>query len=132
MAYAFRVLSVIERKYDTYSREALAIVYSVNQFRPHLLGRKFTIVTDHKPLIWFKNSTDLTSRVSRWRIKLNTYDFDIIYKAGKTNVNADALSRNSVDNNILVVQTGSKAGKIDIPNYLENRQKNQIILKIRY
>ena len=77
-------------------------------------------MTDHKPLIWFKNSTDPTSRVSRWRIKLNAYDFDIVYKAGKTNVNADALSRNPVDN-ILVVQTRSKAGKINIPNYHDKR-----------
>ena len=65
IAYASRVLFDTERKYDTYSREALAIVYSVNQFRPYLLGRKFTIVTDHKPLIWFKNSTDPTTRVCR-------------------------------------------------------------------
>ena len=123
IAYASRVLSDTERKYETYLREALAIVYSVNQFRPYLLVRKFTIVTDHKPLIWFKNSTDLTSRVSRWRIKLNTCDFDIVYKACKTNVNADALSRNLVDNNILVVQTRSKAGKINIPNYRDKLPK---------
>ena len=43
--------------------------------------------------------------------------------AGKTNVNADALSLNPVDNNILVVQTRSKAGKINIPNYRDKRQK---------
>ena len=59
--------------------------------------------------------------VSRWRIKLNTYDFDIVYKAGKTNVNADALSRNPVDNNIIVVQTRSKAEKINIPNYRDKQ-----------
>ena len=121
--YASRILSDTERKYDTYSCEALAIVYSVNQFRPYVLGRKFTIVTDHKPPIWFKHSTDPNSRVSRWRIKLNTYDFDIVYKAGKTNVTADASSRNPVDNNILVVQTRSKAGKINIPNYRDKRSK---------
>lgn len=32
-----------------------------------------------------------------WRIKLAEYDYDIVYKAGKTNVNADALSRNPVE-----------------------------------
>ena len=44
-----------------------------------------------------KNSKDPCSRVTRWKLKLAEYDFDVIYKAGKTNVNADALSRNPID-----------------------------------
>ena len=64
-----------------------------------MYGRKFTLVTDHKPLVWFHNSKDPCSRVSRWRLKLVEYDSDVIYKAGKMNVNADALSRNPIDDN---------------------------------
>ena len=56
-------------------------------------------MTDYKPLVWFQNSKDPCSRVSRWRLKLAEYDFDVIYKAGKMNVNADALSRNPIDDN---------------------------------
>ena len=56
-------------------------------------------MTDHKPLVWFQNSKDPCSRVSRWRLKLAEYDFDVIYKAGTMNVNADALSRNPTDDN---------------------------------
>ena len=37
IAYAFRVLSDTKRKYDPYSREAQAIIYSFKQFRPYLL-----------------------------------------------------------------------------------------------
>lgn len=36
-------------------------------------------------------------RILRWRLKLAEYDYDVVYKAGKTNVNADALSRNPVN-----------------------------------
>ena len=54
-----------------------------------LYGRKFTLVTDHKPLVWFHNSKDPCSRVTRWKLKLTEYDFDVAYKAGITNVNAD-------------------------------------------
>ena len=61
--------------------------------------RKFTSVTDDKPLVWFQNSKDPCSRVSRWRLKLAEYDFDVIYKPGKINVNADALLRNPIDDN---------------------------------
>ena len=57
-------------------------------------------MTDHKPLVWFQNSKDPCRRVSRWRLKLAEYDFDVIYKAGKMNVNADALSRNPIDDNM--------------------------------
>ena len=55
------------------------------------------MVTDHKPLVWFQSSKDPCSRVTRWKLKLTEYDFDVAYKAGKTNVNADALSRNPID-----------------------------------
>ena len=47
----------------------------------------------------FQNSKHPSSRVSRWRLKLAEYDFYVIYKAGKMNINADALSRNPTDDN---------------------------------
>src|SRR5436190_152070 len=97
IAYASRTLTDNELKYDTYEKEALAIVYCVKHFRPYLYGRKFTLVTDHKPLTWFKNAQDANMRILRWRLKLAEYDYDVVYKAGKTNVNADALSRNPID-----------------------------------
>ena len=99
IAYASRTLTDNEIKYDTYEKEALAIVYCVKHFRPYLYGRKFTLVTDHKPLLWFKNAQDANMRILRWRLKLAEYDYDVVYKAGKANVNADALSRNPVDYN---------------------------------
>ncbi|KAL0128587.1 hypothetical protein PUN28_003742 [Cardiocondyla obscurior] len=97
VAYASRTLIDNEVKYDTYEKEALAIVYCVKHFRPYLYGRKFTLVTDHKPLLWFKHAQDANMRILRWRLKLAEYDYDVVYKAGKTNVNADALSRNPVE-----------------------------------
>jgi len=49
IAYASRTLNDNEIKYDTYEKEA--IIYCVKHFRPYLYGRKFTLVTDHKPLL---------------------------------------------------------------------------------
>ena len=85
IAYTSRTLSDSERKFDTYEKEALAIVYSVQHFRLYLYGRRFTLVTNHKPLVWFQNSKDPCSRVTRWRFKLAEYAFDVVFKAGKTN-----------------------------------------------
>jgi len=86
-----------------------------------LYVRKFILVTDHKPLLWFKNAQDANIRILRWRSKLAEYEYDVVYKAGKTNVNADALSRNPVnfeeaDCNII------KRNKPLIPNDLKDAE----------
>jgi len=51
-------------------------------------------VTDHKLLIWLFSVNDPVSRLMRWRLKLEEYNYGIIHMAGRANANADALSRN--------------------------------------
>jgi len=63
IAYASQTLNDNEIKYDTYEKEALAIIYAFSTF-DHLYGRKF-LVTDHKPLFWFKNAQDTNMRILR-------------------------------------------------------------------
>lgn len=69
IAYTSRVLRGPELNYETYEKEALAVIHSVKTFRPYVFGRKFIIVTDHQPLVWFKTA-DLNTRVKKWRFKL--------------------------------------------------------------
>lgn len=96
ITYASRVLTQPEQKYTVIEKELLAIVYAVQHFRPYVYGKKFTLVTDRKPLVWLNNTNHNSSRLFRWKIKLSEYEYEILYKAGKNNVNADALSRNPV------------------------------------
>jgi hypothetical protein len=71
----------------------LANVWGMRYFKPYLYGKKFTVVTNHKPLTWIINMKDPRSRLLRWRIKLEEYDYEAVYRKGTLNTNADALSR---------------------------------------
>jgi len=93
IAYASRSLNNAESHYTTSEKELLAIVWATKYFRPYLYGRKFKIVTDHKPLVWIMNIKDPGSQLMRWRIQLAKYDYEIAYKSGVQNTNADTLSR---------------------------------------
>lgn len=98
IAFASRTLSDTESRYATNEKEALAIIWAVNKFKPYLYGQKFTLITDHKPLTFIKTS-DKNSKILRWRLDLENYDYDIKYKEGKSNVVADALSRIPIEAN---------------------------------
>ncbi|XP_047522868.1 uncharacterized protein K02A2.6-like [Pieris napi] len=82
VAYASRSLTPAERHYSQIHKEALAIIFAVDKFHQYLYGRKFTLKTDHKPLvsIFGPNSAvpcTAASRLQRWAIKLSAYDFNI-------------------------------------------------------
>jgi hypothetical protein len=93
IAYASRVLTKAEKNYSTIERELTAIILECKQFRPYIWGRKFTIVTDHKPLTWIFNMSDPNSRIMRLKLKLGEFEYTIICKKGKENSNSDGLSR---------------------------------------
>lgn len=93
IAYISRTLNKAEKNYNTTEKELLAIVWATKQFRPYLFGRRFTIVTDHKPLTWLFNVKDPGARLVRWRLQLEEHEYDIVYKPGTANTNSDALSR---------------------------------------
>ena len=93
MAYASRILHKAELNYSTTEREALALAWAVNYFRPYLYGRRFTLITDHCPLSWLKTLPETRGRLARWILVLSEYDWSIRHRAGKQHGNADGLSR---------------------------------------
>lgn len=93
IAYASRTLNDHEINYSTTEKELLGIVWSVKYFRPYIYGTNFKIRTDHRPLTWLMSLKDPNSKLMRWRIKLDEYNYEIEYKKGTLNSNADALSR---------------------------------------
>ena len=91
-----RSLSGPESRYATNELEALAIVYAVKDCHFYLYGGKFTVITDHKPLLgtFRKDLFDIENpRLQRLCEKLIAYNFDMEYTPGKYHYIADALSR---------------------------------------
>uniref|UniRef100_A0A0A9YYQ8 RNA-directed DNA polymerase n=1 Tax=Lygus hesperus TaxID=30085 RepID=A0A0A9YYQ8_LYGHE len=99
LGFFSRKLSLTEQEYCAYDRELLTVFTSVKHFK-HLEGRVFTILTDHKPLIYaFNQKLDrATPRQARQLAYIGQYSTDIQHVSGTDNVVADCLSRiDSID-----------------------------------
>lgn len=97
IAFASRALNKAELNYSTIEKELLAVVWGVKHFRPYLFGRKFVIYTDHRPLVHLFSMTNPSSRLIKFRLFLEEYNFEVLYIKGSENVVADALSRIDIE-----------------------------------
>lgn len=94
VAFASRKLSSSERNYAIHQLEFLSLKWAVvEKFHDYLYGVRFTVRTDNNPLTYVLTSAKLNATGHRWLSDLSVYDFDIIYRPGKTNIDADLLSR---------------------------------------
>ena len=98
VAYASCALSPVEQRYSQTERECLSIVYGVEHFHLFLFGKSFTLVTDHRPLAAIfgtqtkPKAKQQSLRLERWRLRLATYDFKVVYRKGDLMI-SDYMSR---------------------------------------
>ena len=94
VAYASRSLRKGERHYSAYKLEFKALHWAVtNKFKEFLTGNRFIVTTDHNPLTYILSSARLDATTIRWVGELASFDFEVRYKRGCNNKDADALSR---------------------------------------
>jgi hypothetical protein len=95
VAYYSKTMAPAECNYEIHDKEMLAVVKSLDQWRPELQGTasRIKVYTDHKALEYFMTTKQLTARQARWAEALSEYYFMIMYRAGKQNAKADALTR---------------------------------------
>jgi hypothetical protein len=101
IAYASRKYTLAERNYCTFQQEAGAVVWALEKFACFFLGHPVTVQSDHKNLSWVKKSA--MPQLTRWRLRLQDFDFRIEYLPGPLNVCADGLSRIGIDDKDMLI-----------------------------
>ena len=97
IAYASSSLNSSEKNYGQIEKEGQAIIFGVTKFYMYLFGRKFTLRTDHKPLLKIFASDSATTvlaaaRLQHWSL-LSSYHYEIEFKSSAEVASADSLSR---------------------------------------
>ncbi len=106
IAYASRGLTPAETRYPAHKLEFLALKWAVtDKFYDHLYGRRFSVLTDNNPLKYVMSSAKLDATGQRWVSRLAGFEFDVQYRRGQSNANADALSRLSTQEVAETLQT---------------------------
>lgn len=94
IAFASRGLTCSEARYPAHKLEFLALKWAVvDKFNDYLYGNTFSVITDSNPLTYILTSAKLDATSYRWLSALSTFSFSLQYRAGKQNLDADALSR---------------------------------------
>jgi transposase InsO family protein len=95
VSFLSKTLSPVERNYEIYDKEMLAIVRALEEWRHWLEGARhqFEVWTDHKNLEYFRTARKLNRRQARWSLLLSRFDYKLYHKPGRTMGKPDALSR---------------------------------------
>lgn len=94
ISYASRGLSKAEQHYPAHKLEFLGLKWAVcDKFCDYLHSGKFSVITDNNPLTYVLTSAKLDACGHRWLAALANFDFDISYRPGRKNCDADSLSR---------------------------------------
>lgn len=93
VAYFSQKFTSAQKNYSVTERECLAVVAAIKKFRPYIEMMPFTVITDHSSLKWLMTQKDLSGRLARWSLQLQSFNFEVQHRKGKLNVVPDILSR---------------------------------------
>jgi hypothetical protein len=102
VAYASQQLRKHEEHYPTHNPELVAVVHALKIWRHYLIGKRCELYSNHKSLKYIFTQPNLNLRQRRWMDLIKDYDTGINYHSGKVNVVADALSRRTYLNGLII------------------------------
>ncbi len=94
IAFASRVLTPAEKNYSVTHLEILAVVWALKHFRDIIMGYEITVYTDHSPITEIFKGRNLSGRLARWYLTIQTYNPEIKCTKGSSKVVTDSLPRN--------------------------------------
>ncbi|XP_063809856.1 uncharacterized protein LOC135028570 [Pseudophryne corroboree] len=128
IAYASRGLKTTERNCENYSAfklELLALVWAVTEkFKNYLAATPFEIVTDNNPLAHLSTAR-LPALEQRWMSRLAGFRYTVVYRSGKSNGNADALSRLPTDD--IAEEEKDWSEDVETPTFKPQRRRYCIV-----
>lgn len=83
VAYFSKRTTDAETRYHSFELETLAIIYSLRRFRAYLEGIKFKIMTDYNSLAMTLGKRNINSRIARWALELENYNYTIVHRPGE-------------------------------------------------
>ena len=146
IANASKTLTATQKRYPQIQKEALSIIFALKKFHQFLYGRKFILVTDHKPLISMFGPNTATpvlaaNRLARLSLMLSQYNYTVEYRSTKQHGNGDTLSRlpagpdlsfdgEEGDNDVNTVCT-IRTISLQLQPYNRNQLKDSTLTKIQ-
>ena len=118
VAYASRALSTPERNYGISELETLAVVWAIQYFHAYLYGHKVTVITDHSAVRAILETPSPSGKHARWWLKIfssGVGKVDIVYRPGRENLRADALSRNPMSSTDGRSDNGVQIASVRLP-----------------
>lgn len=97
IGFTSRTLNAAEKNYSQLDKEGRSVIFGIKRFHKYIYALKFTIVTDHKPLLSLFSEMQAvpqmaSPRIQQWAVTLRAYEYTIVYKEGKHHSNMDALT----------------------------------------
>ncbi|GFT82414.1 transposon Tf2-8 polyprotein [Trichonephila clavipes] len=125
-----------EEKYSSYELEVLAIIEYLKKFRNYLVGNKFKIVTDCSAFQKTMSKKQLTTKIARWSLFLEDFNYEIIHRPGKQMGHVDCLSRypvmtityDEITTKLVNCQRNNEY-IISLKTLLENKQTTEFVAK---
>lgn len=93
VAFHSQKLNNTQRNYATVEKEAYAALMSLRKYRQWVFGSKITVFSDHNPLTFLTESAPKSAKLMRWALALQEFDVEFKYRAGRTHIVPDVLTR---------------------------------------